>query len=383
MFDVINLLTGSDAYPPALDSMLSTYLAKAKMRFERVTWTAGNTFAIEDAGEVVTTYEALGDSARLRLLLSPFIYETMDRFAAIPTNETFRGILEAVRAERQIEQERIDDPSCDVVWSSIGDRSIKRVGSSLQTFFGERLDAVVPLDFDSPQAVVVRPSSPLMYLPPEEFSVDERRTAVNKLQKAFAYVETVSPTFAHLIRNYTRAIRLRKSSAVEGFQAEHVTATIGEIRMLNVYKPEFSVERVAESLIHESVHNFLSTYEFLEGPFVLSLDRRQYRPVSTWTGNPIPVASFAHAVFVWFTLFQFAMRELEQPGLTDVQRSEITARRNSYLSGFMAPMKLTDSLKGLGQYSSILFPSIDMMQRVAQDQYSKLNRESAHSPVAA
>jgi hypothetical protein len=123
---------------------------------------------------------------------------------------------------------------------------------------------------------------------------------------------------------------------------------------------------LAEALVHESIHNLLSTYEYLHMPFVLSRDKKQYRPVSPWSGNPIPVASFCHAVFVWFALYNMSLRELDQVGIGNEQMLAILQRRNQYASGFVAPTRMSDYLRSLAQYSEGFLGVLDKLQDIAR-----------------
>jgi HEXXH motif-containing protein len=266
------------------------------------------------------------------------------------------------------------------VWSPMGDTVIRRTEQGWSKSQATRLASLVVVDFDSPYARNVLPKSPTMCRPPEPFSAAERETSESKLEEAFAYVDRVSPTFGHLIRNYTRAIRCRKRESDSKISSEHVTSTIGEIRLLNPHKDLYGSFRLAEALVHESTHNLLSTYEYLNQPFVLIEDDKQYRPISPWTGNPIPVPSFCHAAFVWYALFHFSRSELEQPGLTDEERIEIQKRRNRYASGFMIPTKLADRMNGLSVFQSTILPSIDKLQDIV---HRIVKDESAAAPALA
>lgn len=46
-------------------------------------------------------------------------------------------------------------------------------------------------------------------------------------------------------------------------------------------------------------------YENRHGSFVAYTQTAQVRPVSPWTGNPIPYNAFTHAVFIYFGLLHF------------------------------------------------------------------------------
>lgn len=366
MFDIIHLLTGDSAAPPCLDSMVELYIAKRKLDLETLMWHA-HYFSPSAARQLIAAYEALPEASRFSYLLSPATYEAVHGFKRRPLEKSDLLITYACDQLSVAQGAPSDGYKSDAqeIWSPIGGEVLLRTQDGWKLQNAAKLDALVVIDFDSPFAHAVL-NSPLMSRPAEDFSQAERDDIVFKLECALQYVDRVAPTFGRLIRNYTRAARIRKCEAFTDLQSEHVTNTIGEIRLMNVQREAFSIAKLSECLVHESVHNLLSTYEYLYVPFVLSRDDRNYRPVSPWTGNPIPVASFCHAVFVWFALYNMALRELQQPGLSIEERVQIHRRRNRYASGFMVPTRLSDYLRDLAFFNKDYLLTIDKVQEIAQ-----------------
>lgn len=384
MLDLVHLLTGDDAFPPSLDSMVELYVEKRKFDFEQAAWYA-HYLDSERALKLLTLYETLPQHSRLHFLLSPASYEAVDTF----TKNNSASDLDALIALCADEVTFVNGTpphghrnGQSVIWSPMGDEMLRLTENGHERRVSVRLDSLIVVDFDSVHARTIRPTSPLMFRPPEDFTDDERATVVAKLEGALGYIDEVAPTFGRLIRNYTHAIRLRKCDSVSAYSSEHVTDTIGEIRILNAHKREWGIHKVAETLIHESVHNLLSTYEYVNQPFVLTGDDRRYRPVSTWTGNPIPVPSFCHAVFVWFALFQFAIRELQQSGIGAEQRAEVQRRRNDYASGFIIPTVLSDHLRDLAVYHDSILPAIDAVQELVRSVVDEKSRSHAVADTA-
>jgi HEXXH motif-containing protein len=347
--------------------MVDRYVYKLKADLEEVAWQASY-IDVNRAQEFISAYELLSEGAQIHFLLSPAVYEAVTRFKSLPGAERLERFVTLMKDEASITAGTAIPAERDVseIWSPMGDTAIRRAEEGWSKSQATRLDSFVVVDFDSPYALNVLPKSPTMCRPPEEFLTPEREATESKLAAALHYVDSVSPTMGHMIRNYTRTVRCRKVDGDSKISSEHVTSTIGEIRLLNPQKDLYGERKLAEALVHESTHNLLSTYEYLNQPFVLVDDDKQYRPVSPWTGNPIPVPSFCHAAFVWYALFHFSRRELERPGLTDDERIEIQTRRNHYASGFMAPTKLSDCLTDLGVFQSAVLPGIDKLQGVVR-----------------
>jgi hypothetical protein len=366
MFDVIHLLTGDPVAPPLLDAMVDLYITRRKYDLENIMWFA-HYGSPSKARELIAAYEALPETSKLNYLLSPSTYEALHACRYRPTRNVERLISFAKDQLSIVHGTPPDGHKSDAreIWSPIGGEALLRDGPKWRPQNSAKLDALVVIDFDSPFAHAVL-SSPLMSRPPEPFSESEREDIVMKLNGALEYVDRVVPVFGRMIRNYTRAIRVRKCEAFDDLQSEHVTNTIGEIRLMNAHREAYSITKLAEALVHESVHNLLSTYEYLHIPFVLSHDDRRYRPVSSWSGNPIPVGSFCHAVFVWFSLYNMALRELQQPELSTEQKTKIQRRRNHYASGFLVPTRLSDHLQGLAFFNREYLSIVDRLQDIVQ-----------------
>lgn len=384
MLDIIHILTGAEPAPPSLDSMVKLYLEKTKFDFENAIWWAANYLPEGSAQKAAEMYESLPDQVRVHLLLSPAMYEHLHTFrgegTSVSREEAFARLTAMVSDELSIVRGEPASPLTDAkeFWSSMGDVGLRRSEDGGWTRVdAPRLDSIVVLDFDSPYARMLRPQSSTMRLPPEDFTPEERASVLGKCEEAFAYISRVSPTFAHLIRNYTRAVRFRKADKMQGISSEHVTSTIGEIRLLNMQKSAVELPKVVEQLIHESVHNMLSTYEYTQEAFLHTADTKQHRPTSLWTGNPLPIASFTHAIFVWFSLFNFALLESKQPNLSDEQMRAINERRNRYACGFVGPTRLSDYIRTDITFSSTLFPAIDIAQDTVIQNLMQIAPEAA------
>ncbi len=366
MYDVVYTLSGDPAAPPSLDSMVERYVHKLKSDLEDSLWHAG--FIDEAlATRLGLAFETIPESHRYHYLLTPAIFEAISGFRKRATVDRLLRLVELTEDEALLAgAELMSHRSGLRTWSPMGDASLASLeGDGIVTHV-DRLDSLIVMDFDSPAARDVRLESSVMCHEPGEFSFEDRSKVTRNLSEAMRYINRISPTFSRLILNYTRAIRLRRCADCQ-LGSEHITTTIGEIRLLNPQRDEYTPIRLAEALIHESVHNYLSTYEYLNIPFVLSGASPQYRPISTWSGNPIPVAAFCHAVFVWFALFQFSLIELALITSELAGRLPIMRRRNQYAAGFLIPTRLSASLEGYAEFNGDILATIDSLQRSVKE----------------
>ncbi|PHV11182.1 HEXXH motif-containing putative peptide modification protein [Chitinimonas sp. BJB300] len=166
------------------------------------------------------------------------------------------------------------------------------------------LGGEIEIDFDSVHCRRIEAESSVLCRPPGQMSDADRALTLEKLHAAMAMVNKVAGTAGAMIRSVTRAIRIRCTEG-DVTAAETDPRDIGEIRLLNPHLPKTRVVDLADALIHESLHNFLAMYENRQGSFVGYEQTAMMRPVSPWTGNPIPYNAFTHAVFIYFGLFHF------------------------------------------------------------------------------
>ena len=86
------------------------------------------------------------------------------------------------------------------------------------------------------------------------------------------------------------------------------------------------------ALLHESIHNYLYMVE-AEYPFSVDINRlHNFTAQSAWSGRTLPLASFVHAVFVWFGLSQMWHQVQARDAHPDATQEYIAAAR-----GFLNP----------------------------------------------
>jgi hypothetical protein len=371
VLDIIHILTGDDFPPPLLDSMVDLYVRELYFDFESTAWGAHYVDASR-AADLVLAYQSLTEASRTQFLLSPCVYRAVCDFTTARSKETLDRVLRFARDQRDICYGAVAADSNDSpIWSPMGDCCMAFDGEAIEREWQPKLDSLITVDFDSPNARSFDARSPSLSLPFEPFSEVERKLVLERLIAALGRIDDIAPTFGRLIRNYTRTLVLRKHEASPGLGSEHVTSTIGEVRLTNVNSEGVERGRLADALVHESVHNMLSTYEYIKSPFVLLADNKQYRVRSPWTGNPIPVPSFCHAALVWFTLFNFADRELSDTGLTREERIGVQRRRNACASGFLVSKRLSELVTNLCTFEPSTLDLIDDLQRIVQNAVSK------------
>ena len=353
MLQLIYTLTGDDNYPPVLDSQLTDYLRKLTNALEDAVW-QGQLRGRRGALGLFRAYEALSADLRGSILLSPEGYEALNNLSHSASEENF----DAMR--------RICEGALNEDTHSAG-------GSAEDAAEGFVIDDALTVDIGSPFCKRQDLTSPVFFGAFEPFSGEETAILHRKLSAAFSEISTLSRTFARLITSYTRKVFVRKNGTLLP-ASEQVDTELGGIRLRNVHLDHYSHEQLMDDLIHESVHNFLATFEFVNFPFLVHGGRYDphTRPVSPWSMRPIRVLPFLHAAFVYFALLHFALRRLESGTLSGERRTEALTRRNRYASGFLMPGSLSSKVGGACDADVRVLQVLDYMQENVMEMFSKV-----------
>ena len=349
MRQIVYALTGSDKPPPVLDRLLERFVQRMRDELEDIIWNAnfkGSTLA----ESLFQAYSLLSEIECVRLFLAPEFYDSL-RYAHWQANsdKSLRKILKLLQisSNNNVLEQNIDN---SIYLHKLGDT----IEIDLGTEFGRRVD----------------PSSPVFMSSFEPLTENETKLIIDKLHKAFKEIDVTAPAFSRLILNYTRTIFVRKVSG-EVPASEQVDTELGAIRLRNVHIASYSHEQLVDDLIHESVHNFLGTFEYIEFPFIQYGHRTPttIRPVSPWSMRPIQTLPFVHACFVYFAMFHYGEKRKHLMLESSSDYQNISKRQNKYASGFLMPGKLSTYVSSLSAVDPRACQSIDWMEIIMKDKY--------------
>ncbi|MCJ2189053.1 hypothetical protein [Novosphingobium beihaiensis] len=232
---------------------------------------------------------------------------------------------------------------------------------------------VIRVDLRSESSRRLDQTSPIFFKPFEDPSLEESRDIVRKIEDAVREIDRLSPAFGRLIRNYTRRVYVRKVDS-EPPASEQVDSEIGSIRLRNMHSNNYTHEQVMDDLIHESVHNYLGSFEYVKFPFVRFAgenNRSLARPVSPWSLRPIQMLPFLHAAFVYFAIYHFALVRCECTSAGTPARRSALRQRNRYSSGFLMPGKLSSYVAGQADVDPRVLGALDWMQEFVRQDVSR------------
>ena len=346
MRQIVYALTGSETVPPVLDRMLDRFVQRVRDEFEDIVWSA-NFRGSALAPKLFDAHAHLSETDQLGLFLSPQLYDAICTLSRNSSDQNLQRLLEIVLVAGETPQETEHG---HLVRFQLGGT----ITVDLGTKFCRRVD----------------PTSPVFMAELDPMSEEEIATVRAKLGRALQEIDDTAPGFARLIRNYTRTIFIRKVAAHVP-ASEQVDTELGAIRLRNVHSELYSHDQLVDDLIHESTHNFLGTFEYLEFPFNPYGQRPEawVRPVSPWSMRSIQALPFIHACFVYFAMFHYAERR-RSSGLADADQLErLNARQNRHASGFLMPGRLSTYVSSLAATDPRVCQAIDWMEAVIGERY--------------
>lgn len=349
--------------PPIVHGILRTHLMMLETWLDECLWLTQHNFP-----EVFQHNQEIVHSASL---------EERQNYLLSPT--TFSSLSSAIHNMDPDEHSKITTEYAEDInkqrgkitgWTALTDRQFL---DNQEIITATTIANSIIIDFDSPQALRVDPTSSVFSEPPLLVSTALRKQIIDRLCQAMDLIDSVASTAGQLIRNTTRCIRIRVSDS-ENIAAETDPSTIGEMRLLNYHLTDKDIVDVADALIHESLHSFLAMYELQHGSFVSFSQTALVRPVSPWSGNPIPYNAFTHAVYIYFALFEFYKLLYHSPIMPN-DKTSIACRMNQCSRGF----RMTDiarALSMLGQSPDEIMMQYQMMSDDVQSYY-QANQETA------
>lgn len=163
-------------------------------------------------------------------------------------------------------------------------------------------------------------------------------------------VAAVSKSAHSIIENFTTMIQFRNNTERANVVNSSTHTSIGLIRCDNFHKIHSDLPEIVDMLVHESIHQYLHLYEEQISPFV---DEEKMTPElkterlfpSPWSGNPLDLRSYTHAVLVWYGLVHFWQQFIDS-GYSHVEISQAQAqdKLSEALFGFVNSNSVLDNL---------------------------------------
>lgn len=308
------------------------------------------------------TFEGLAPAIVTKLTMSPFMYcaATQIISGAHDHADAFLRLMEdekALAAGGGVEDE---------AWSSLAERYLVREGDTCTERRQHMMGDQIVVDFDSPWVRAEEPSSGVQNGAYVAYPEADRSVAVEKLSEAFELLEAGVPLAGRLARNFTRVVKVRYRHD-DHCGSEQVPRELGAIRLSNPHRDAVDVLDLADFMLHETTHNYLTCVENITGVFADGASFH-YRPVSPWSGRPIPVLSFCHAVYVYYSIFHFCIGLLGKQELSRHHEAALEKAKRC-ASGFLYHTRMSDYLAHQGSIRNDIVAELDLLQAEIRKTY--------------
>jgi|SRR5579863_7482212 len=125
-----------------------------------------------------------------------------------------------------------------------------------------------------------------------------------RLQDATELLRRSCPLAMDVVGTFVEVLALRREAEnARKFYSSTFWGYAGLVRLANAHLLDADLGAVTEALVHEAIHCILHVHEELETPFLRTVEARQAKIVSPWTGVTIKLQSYIHACAVWYGLY--------------------------------------------------------------------------------
>ncbi len=159
------------------------------------------------------------------------------------------------------------------------------------------------------------------------------------------------PSAAEFAQTFLTQVSLRfEPGAPTKINSSSFSQFIGLALLVNPHLPSVDVEKLADLIVHESIHSLLFMLEEVEQPFLLDRLSAKIMVKSPWSGNVINLHAYLHACLVWYGLYWFWCRA-SSTGVFSAERCK--ALQEKARSGF-----LNHPSRWIAQYRELCSPEI-------------------------
>lgn len=251
--------------------------------------------------ELNKTIRALPTTTQKRLILAPEFFCLLFESNS-PTSSDLGRLSSFIAAECAIADKSM--PTHCPLWSALGDRYWDFSGGrqcKLQLQAPTINNIVIDL-----KSSHYNSSYLAAYGVVRRYAGIESDLLIQKLLEAFDVIRAITPHAERIVTTAAQVINIVKApESTMRLSSMSRRSVIGMITLINLHLDEWTPERIADALVHESIHSTLYKME-LDYDFYTDDELAHIiYAKSPWSGRMLFVHSFVHACFVWFGLWNF------------------------------------------------------------------------------
>ncbi len=177
-----------------------------------------------------------------------------------------------------------------------------------------------------------------------------------RIETGKSIAAAVSPSALSLIDTFTNTIQVRINRNRPSVVNSSTHTSIGLVRCDNFHHLHEDMPEIVDMLVHESIHQYLHLFEEQLFPFINIelipkelLDQRNFP--SPWSGSPLDLRSYTHAILVWYGLWHFWGQFLDSGfAHPEVSTAQAHQKRQEAAFGFVNSRSVLDNLGEAKKY---------------------------------
>lgn len=255
------------------------------------------------------------------LVMSPQISNIFYWFKPDRISDIGGILIEALDAELAKQSQKFDTKKYNSLWTSNGDYFIKYDSEKdgFVDFEAFRLENDIVLDFFSPFIHNITDADSIISQSNQIYNYNEAIEVCEKFDRAMQPILSKPNNINRFIKEILNVIVFKKRASEDGKRHFVCGSNYNYMGRLLIVNPELAKdEDLIDALVHESIHFLLDMIDEINGwiPNEINTAEQRIKMNSKWSGRPLALRTFLHAVFVWYGLFNLWIYALKN-GLYD------------------------------------------------------------------
>ena len=172
----------------------------------------------------------------------------------------------------------------------------------------------------------------------ERYTKPEIAALRDRIGKGFDRVKSINAVAAQMVQKSIYLLGIMKLPDRPGeCCSASIKMMIGAAVLGNFHEPKWGIAKLTDALIHEAIHQVIYKLELESGLYTDYAAALSLVVTSPWTGRPLQLEGFIHAVFVWFGLLNFwNASALDDPEVRELRNLAASGFRKGPLASFLS-----------------------------------------------
>lgn len=313
--DILNFKDSNQDFNMHFDKILTEHKRLAFERLEKFN------NSVKDANpeiykEIEKRWILFSTDLQEELIMSPQISNIFYWFKPDRISDIASILIEALDAELAKKSKKFDTDRYKNLWSSNGDYFIKfdSEKNEFVDYEAFRLENDIVLDFFSPFIHNITDADSIISQSNQIYTYNEAIEVCEKFDRAMQPILDKPNNINRFMQEILNVIVFKKRASEDGKRHFVCGSNYNYMGRLLIVNPELAKdEDLIDALVHESIHFLLDMIDEIDGwiPEEINTAEQLIKMNSKWSGRPLALRTFLHAVFVWYGLFNLWVYSLK------------------------------------------------------------------------